>query len=291
MTGTMTTGTTNTGTVTAGTLTQPSSEMQALKTRLKATWESGDYGVFARYLEPGALQFLRRMNLKPGERLLDVACGAGQLVIPASSAGTDATGVDIAANLIEQGRQRARTEGLSAHFDEGDAEDLPYPDANFDVISSLVGVMFAPRPERVVAEALRVCRPGGRLVIGSWTASSFIGGMFKVIGRHVPPSPLMPSPMQWGDEAVLRGRFGSGVTGLSFERVAYPLVYPFGPAEVVEFYRTYYGPTNRAFAALPEDLQATLRCDLEAHWTEHNQATDGTTRLDSEMLILNATRE
>ena len=271
-------------------VTQPSSEMQALKTRLKATWESGDYGVFARYLESGAQEFLRRLDLKPGERLLDVACGAGQLVIPASRAGTDATGVDIAANLIEQARQRAGAEGLSAHFDEGDAEDLPYPDASFDVISSLVGIMFAPRPERVVAEALRVCRPGGRLIIGSWTPTSFIGGMFKVIGRHVPPSPLMPSPMLWGDEAVLRERFGSGATGLSFERMTYPLAYPFGPAEVVEFYRTYYGPTNRAFAALPEDLQASLRSDLETHWTEHNRATDGTTRLDSELLILSAVR-
>ena len=273
-----------------GTMMQTSSEMQALKTRLKATWESGDYGVFARYLEPGALAFLRRLNLKPGERLLDVACGAGQLVIPASRSGTDATGVDIAANLIEQARQRARTDGLPAHFDEGDAEDLPYPDAGFDVVISLVGMMFAPRPERVVVEALRVCRPGGRLVIGSWTPGSFIGGMFKVIGRHVPPSPLMPSPMLWGDESVLRERFGNGVTALSFERMAYPLVYPFGPAEVVEFYRTYYGPTNRAFAALPEELQATLRHDLETHWTEHNRATDGTTRLDSELLIMSAVR-
>ncbi|WP_407572590.1 class I SAM-dependent methyltransferase [Deinococcus altitudinis] len=279
MTGTMITG--------AG---QQGSEMQALKTRLKATWESGDYGVFARYLEPGALEFLRRLDLKPGERLLDVACGAGQLVIPASRAGREATGVDIAANLIEQARQRAQTDGLPAHFDEGDAEDLPYQDAEFDVVSSLVGVMFAPRPERVVAEALRVCRPGGRLVIGSWTPASFIGGMFKVIGRHVPPSPLMPSPMLWGDEAVLRERFASGVTALEIERMAYPLEYPFEPAEVVEFYRSYYGPTNRAFAALTGDGQAALRRDLEAHWTEHNRAQDGTTRLESELLILSAVR-
>jgi len=272
-----------------GATVQPDTEMQALKTRLKATWESGDYGVFARYLEPGALDFLGRLNLKPGERLLDVACGAGQLVVPASKAGIDATGVDIATNLIAQARQRATAERLPARFDEGDAEALPYPDASFDVVSSLVGVMFAPRPERVVAEALRVCRPGGRLVIGSWTPGSFIGGMFKVIGRHVPPSPLMPSPMLWGEETVLRDRFG-GVETLSFERMAYPFAYPFGPTEVVEFYRTYYGPTNRAFAALPEDGQTELRRDLETHWITHNQALDGTTRLDSELLILNAVR-
>lgn len=272
------------------TATATTSDMQALKARLKATWESGDYGVFARYMEPGALVFLRGLNLQPGERFLDVACGAGQLVIPAARAGVDATGVDIAANLIGQARQRAHAEGLPARFDEGDAEDLPYPDASFDVLSSLFGAIFAPRPERVAAELLRVCRPGGRIVLGNWTPESFIGGMFRVTGRHVPPSPLMPSPMLWGDEAVVRERLGPGVRELHFERTAYPFAYPFGPAEVVEFFRASYGPTNRAFAALDENGQAALRADLEAHWAEHNRAGDGTTRLDSELLVVRAVR-
>lgn len=272
------------------TTTATSSEMQALKARLKATWESGDYGVFARYLEPGALTFLERLDLRPGERFLDVACGAGQLVIPAARAGLDATGVDIAANLIEQARKRATAEGLPARFDEGDAEALPYPDASFDVVSSLFGAIFAPRPDRVAAELLRVCRPGGRIVMGNWTPGGFIGGMFRLMGRHVPPSPLMPSPMLWGDEATVRERLGSGVREWRFERVAYPFVYPFGPAEVVEFFRTYYGPTNRAFASLDEGGQAALRAELEAHWAGHNQATDGTTRLDSELLRVEAIR-
>lgn len=270
--------------------TTPSSDMQALKARLKATWESGDYGLFARYLEPGALTFLQGLNLKPGERFLDVACGAGQLVIPASRAGIDATGVDIATNLIGQARGRATAEHLPARFDEGDAEDLPYPDASFDVVSSLVGAMFAPRPERVAAELLRVCRPGGRIVMGNWTPSGFVGGMFKIMGRHVPPSPLMPSPMLWGNEATVRERLGSGARELGFEHFAYPFAYPFGPAEVVEFFRASYGPTNRAFAALDESGQAALRAELEAHWAEHNRATDGTTRLDSELLVVRLTR-
>lgn len=266
------------------------SEMQAFKARLKATWESGDYGVFAQYLEPGALVFLRGLNLNPSERLLDVACGAGQLVIPASREGIDAAGVDIAANLIAQARRRAEAENLSARFDEGDAEDLPYPDASFDVVSSLVGVMFAPRPNLVAAELLRVCKPGGRVVLGSWTPSSFIGGMFKVMGRHIPPSTLMPSPMLWGDETVVRERLNSGWRELSVERTRYPFAYPFDPARVVEFFRNFYGPTNRAFAALDEVGQAALRTDLEAHWTTHNQATDGGTRLESELLIVRAVR-
>ena len=267
-----------------------SPEMQGLKTRLKATWESGDYGIFARYLEPGALIFLRKLALHPGERYLDLACGAGQLAIPAAAAGAEVTGLDLAANLIAQARQRAREAGLTVRFDEGDAEALPYPDAGFDVVSSLVGVMFAPRPERVAAELLRVTRPGGRIVLGSWTPQGFIGGMFRVIGQHVRPSPLMPSPMLWGDEATVRERLGAGVRDLRFERFAYPVAYPFGPDEVVEFFRAYYGPTNRAFAGLDEVGQAALRADLQAHWERHNQATDGSTRLESELLIAHAVR-
>lgn len=272
------------------TIPETSPEMKALKSRLKATWESGDYGVFARYLEAGALDFLERLDLKPGERYLDVACGAGQLVIPAASMGADATGLDLAANLIAQARDRAVAQGLSAHFDEGDAEALPYHDASFDVVSSLVGAMFAPRPERVVAELLRVNRPGGRIVLGNWTASGFIGGMFKVMGRHVPPSPLMPSPMLWGNEETVKERLGAGVTQLKTERVMYPFAYPFAPAEVVNFFRQYYGPTNRAFAGLAEEQQAALQADLTDYWTEHNQATDNTTRLESELLVVSAVR-
>jgi SAM-dependent methyltransferase len=273
-----------------GTVSEMSSELRALKVRLKATWESGDYGVFAKYLEPGALVFLQQLELRHGENVLDVACGAGQLVIPAAAAGFEATGVDIASNLIEQARARATALGLQARFDEGDAEDLPYPQASFDAVSSLFGAIFAPRPERVAAELLRVTRPGGRIVMGNWTAQGFIGGMFKVMGAHVPPSPYMPSPMLWGDETVVRERLGQGVKALRLDRTAYPFVYPFPPAEVVEFFRQFYGPTNRAFAALGESAQAALRADLEAYWTEHNQADDGSTRLDSEFLLVRALR-
>ncbi len=267
-----------------------SPEMQGLKTKLKATWESGDYGVFARYLEPGAQTFLQELALRPGERYLDVACGAGQLALPAAAAGADVTGLDLASNLIGQARQRAQEANLAVRFDEGDAEALPYPDASFDVVSSLVGVMFAPRPELVAAELLRVTRPGGRIVLGSWTPQSFIGGMFRVTGRHVPASPLMPSPMLWGDEATVRERLGSGVRDVHVKRFAYPFAYPFGPADVVAFYQSAYGPTNRAFAGLDEAGQEALRAELEAHWAQHNQAADGTTRLDSELLIVHAVR-
>ncbi|MEJ7843830.1 MAG: class I SAM-dependent methyltransferase [Rubrobacter sp.] len=266
-------------------------EMETLKARLKATWMSGDYGTFAKYLEPGALEFLARIPVPAGTRLLDVACGAGQISIPAARAGARVTGVDIATNSIEQARARAQDEGLEARFDEGDAEMLPYEDASFDVVASLFGAMFAPRPERVAAELVRVCRPGGRIVMGNWTPGGFVGRMFKVIGRHVPPPALMPSPLLWGDEATVRERLREGVAELRLTKRRYPFRYPFPPSEVVEHFRTYYGPMNRAFNALDDAGGDALRRDLEQLWTEHNSDTGGTTRYDSEYLEVVALRE
>lgn len=265
-------------------------EMETLKARLKATWMAGDYGYFARYLELGALEFLARIPIEPGDRLLDVACGAGQLAIPAARAGAIVTGIDIATNWIEQARARARAEGLEARFDEGDAEMLPYEDATFDLVVSLIGAMFAPRPERVAAELVRVCRPGGRIVMANWTPDGFVGKMFRIIGRHVPPSPLMAPPTKWGDEATVRERLKEGILELQLTRRLYPFRYPFSPAEVVEFYRMYYGPLNRAFAALDVAGQAALRHDLERLWTEHNIDTSGATHCEPEYLEVIAIR-
>ena len=204
-------------------------EMETLKARLKATWMSWDYGTFAKYLEPSALEFLGRLRVEPGTEMLDVACGAGQISIPAARDGARVTGVDIATNSIERARARARDEGLDARFDEGDAEMLPYGDASFDLVVSLFGAMFAPRPERVAAELVRVCRAGGRIVMGNWTPEGFIGQLFKIIGKHVPPPALMPSPLLWGDEATVRGRLSDGVAELTLTKRLYPFNYPFPP--------------------------------------------------------------
>ena len=266
-------------------------EMEALKTRLKATWMSGDYGHFAIYLELGALEFLSRINVEPGARILDVACGAGQTAIPMSRAGAKVTGVDIASNLIEQARARAQAENLDARFDEGDAEMLPYDDGSFDLVVSLIGAMFAPRPELVSAELKRVCRPGGKIIMGNWTPTGFVGQMFKLHGKHVPPPAIMASPVKWGDEETIRERFNDGISHLKLSRRLYPFRYPFPPSEVVEFFRTYYGPTHKAFAALDAQKQSALRADLEQLWTEHNTATDGMTSIDSEYLEVVAIRQ
>lgn len=267
-----------------------SPDMEALKTRLKGMWMSGDFGQIAKHIETAAEDFIARLQPQPGERVLDVACGSGNLAIPAARAGATVTGVDIATNLLEQARARAAAESLTIQFDEGDAEKLPYDDAAFDTVVSMYGAMFAPRPERVAAELTRVCRPGGRIAMANWTPEGFVGQMFKVTGKHVPPPPNMPSPLKWGDEETVRERLRDGIADLQLTRRMADFKYPFPPAEVVETFRMYYGPTQRAFDALDSDGQAALRKDLEQLWSEHNQATDNTTLSQGEYLEVVATR-
>lgn len=264
-------------------------EMSALKTRLKMTWESGDYGVFAKYLEKGALEFFNRLDIPAGTRLLDVACGAGQLTLPAARKGIQVTGLDLAVNLVQQARARAAAEGLTIRVDEGDAENLPYADASFDVVMSLIGSMFAPRPELVASEMIRVCTPGGRIIMGNWTPEGHIGQMFKVIGKHVPPPPV-PSPLLWGDEATARERLGAGTSDLQITRFLYPFEYPFAPAKVVDFFIEYYGPTNRAYSSLNDEGRRALHGDLTALWTRNNTAADGTTRVLAEYIQIIGTK-
>ena len=194
------------------------------------------------------------------------------------------TGVDIAPNLVEQARENAKREGLNAKFDEGDAEALPYADASFDVVMTMFGAMFAPRPELVAAELKRVCRPGGLIAMANWTPSGFIGQMFKITSSHVPPPPGMTAPVLWGVEETVRERFGEGISKLETKLQKITWVFPFSPAEVVEHFRLYYGPAQKAFGSLGEEKQAALRKDLEELWATHNQATDGTTDVEAEYL-------
>ena len=265
-------------------------EMEALKARLKATWMSGDYGHFAKYLEPGALEFLSRLAVERGTRMLDVACGAGQIAIPAARSGARVTGIDIASNLIEQARARARAEGVDAKFDEGDAEMLPYEDASFDLVVSLIGAMFAPRPERVAAEFVRVCRSGGRIVMANWTPDGHIGQMFKIIGKHVPPPPLMASPLKWGDEATVRERFREGTARLDTTSAPIRCVtHSRRPRWSSSFASITARQTGRSPRSMRPDRKR-LRRDLEQLWSENNLATDGTTHVEAEFLEVAAIR-
>jgi ubiquinone/menaquinone biosynthesis C-methylase UbiE len=266
------------------------SEMEALKAKLKATWMAGDFGQIAETYSLGAAEFVGRLNLRPGERVLDVACGTGNLTLPAARSGASVTGQDIAPNLLEQGRAKAKAEGLPIQFDENDAEALPYDNASFDTIMTMFGAMFTPQPDVVAAELARTCRPGGRIAMANWTPGGFIGQMLKIVGKYVPPAPGMPSPLLWGDEATVRERFNGSVADLQLTRRSITFHFPFTASEVVEVFRRYYGPTYKAFGALDEKGQTALFQELAQLWSTHNQSRNGVTQVQSEYLEVLAIR-
>lgn len=262
----------------------PSPEPDPLTERVRATWTSGDFGRIAKGYERGAGEFIARLGLKPGERVLDVACGTGNLALPAARTGASVTGIDIAPNLIAQAEANAARERLSIAFEVGDAEGLPYANGVFQTVVTMFGAMFAARPERAAAELLRVARPGGRIAMANWTPTGLIGEMLKTTVRFAPPPAGLPSPLLWGTEDAVRDRLGAGTTSLVCTRRIITFEYPFSPEEVVYYFRVWYGPTLRAFAALDEAQRDALHRDLERLWTDHNQASDGTTRVQSEYL-------
>ncbi|HMF74789.1 MAG TPA: class I SAM-dependent methyltransferase [Bryobacteraceae bacterium] len=264
--------------------------LEQLKERMRGVWMAGDFGQIAQYGAKSAEQFVDRLCILPGMRVLDVACGTGNLSIPAARTGAQVTGVDIAPNLLEQARLRASTEGLPVAFDEGDAEALPYPDAHFDLVMSMFGAMFAPRPELVSAELARVCRPGGIVAMANWTPRGLAGQMFALTARYLPPPPGIPPPVLWGDEKVVRERLGAAMSRIDAAPLEIDMEFPFPPREVVAFFRQYFGPTQVAFSQLDPAGQAAYAADLESLWAAHNESHDGKTMIRNEYLEVIATR-
>ena len=275
--------TTLTGGAGSGLSTDPTTE------HVRATWTAGDFGRIATGYAPGAAEFVARLELTQGERVLDVACGTGNLALPAARAGALTTGIDIAPNLIAQAVANAAAEGLAARFEVGDAEALPYADESFDTVVSMFGAMFAARPARTAAELLRVVRRGGRIAMANWTPGGFIGQMLRIVVGYVPPPAGSPSVLQWGDEAVVRERL-AGAERISCVRRRITFDYPCSPAETVRLFRDWYGPTVRAFAALDESGRERLERELTALWSEHNLVTGAATRVESEYLEVVAIR-
>jgi ubiquinone/menaquinone biosynthesis C-methylase UbiE len=266
--------------------------LQVIKAKQKATWESGDFGKVAEIIQPAAEEFIGRLPLRPGMRVLDVACGSGNLAIETARRGYATQGVDIAVNLLDQARHRATAEGLDIDFVEGDAETLPYPDEAFDAVVSMFGAMFAPRPSVVVAELLRVTRPGGFVAMANWTPEGFIGKMFRVFQKHLPPPPAgVPSTMLWGHEQTVRERL-SAFAELTLERRIAVMRYPFPPADAVDFFRRHYGPTLKAFESLDVEAQSALWRDLVELQAKHNTSHElGNTETRAEYLEIVARRD
>ena len=245
-----------------------------VKSRQQQTWATGDYQMIASCIVPVSELLCEAVELQAGERVLDVATGSGNTALAAARRFSDVTGVDYVPGLLERGRLRASAEGLPVTFREGDAEALPVDDATFDVVVSTFGSMFSPDQEQAAAELLRACRPGGRIGMTNWTPDGWIGQMFRVVGRHVPPPVGLRPPTRWGTEEGVRELFGSGVTSLQARRKAF--VWRFAtPQHYLDLFRTFYGPTNRAFAALDAAGQDALGRDLIELVTQFNVAQSG----------------
>ena len=249
-----------------------------LTARARSVWTSGDFLPIARSFAAGAEDFIAGLALAAGTRVLDVACGTGNLAIPAARAGARVTGVDIAPNLIAQAQLEARAAGCDIAFEVGAAEALPYLDGQFDVAVTMFGAMFAYRPERAAAELLRVTRPGGQVAMANWTPEGFIGKMLRAHAATVPPPAGVPSPLEWGKEDVVRARFGNRVSSLRCTRRTLELRFPFPPAAVTELFAAHYGPTVTTLRAADPTASSRLREELTRLFQEHNvEPGNGTT--------------
>ena len=267
------------------------SNIAGIKAGMRTTWMAGDFGVIAKTIAGAAADFVRRLAIPSGATVLDVATGTGNVALPLARAGCVVTGVDIAPNLLAQGRERAAAAELTITFDEGDAEQLPYADGSFDAVVTMFGAMFAPRPELVAAELMRVLKPGGLLAMANWNPESFSGAMFKTGAKHAPGPPGIPPPVLWGVPAKVQERLAA-FEAIRAEMVPLEWNIPMSPESAVELFRTYFGPTKMAFGRLDEAGQAALREDLIALWAGANAAEDPATHtlIHNQYLLVTARR-
>jgi len=264
-------------------------DLAAIKGRQQKAWSSGDYGRVGVTLLVMAELLAEAADLKPGHRVLDVACGNGNASLAAARRFCDVTGIDYVPMLLDEARNRAEAEGLSVDFVEGDAEELPFEDASFDVVLSTLGVMFAPDQQKAAYELLRVVRAGGTIAMASWVPDGYIGDLFKTIGKHVPPPAGLKPPFRWGTEEGLDELLDGGIGSLQTRRRTFVWRFP-SVQHHVDFMREYYGPLNKAFGALDAEGQDALESDLISLAEGYNRSDDGTAVLHADYLEVVAAR-
>jgi ubiquinone/menaquinone biosynthesis C-methylase UbiE len=267
-----------------------SPDLKAVTDAQQQVWSKGDFAMVASLVFGASENLAEALEIVPDERVLDVACGSGNGAISAARRSWGNTvGVDYVPSLLERGRERAAAERLEVEFVEGDAQDLPFEDGSFDVAMSIFGAMFAPDQEKAAAELLRVVKPGGRIGMGNWCPDGNVGRMFRTIAKHAPPPPGVASPLLWGTEERLRELFGDGIADLRVERRSSRQ--PFRSADhYIEFFRSYFGPTQMAYERVGPEGEQALTDDLRSFLEDANKAGERAMVLEGDYLEVIATR-
>ena len=258
-------------------------DLIAVKGKQQAAWAAGDYAVIGTTLQIVGESLCEALDLRAGQRVLDVAAGNGNATLAAARRWCDVVSTDYVPALLERARARASAEGLVVQFEQADAENLQFEDGAFDAVLSTFGVMFTPNQDKAAAELARVCKPGGKIGMANWTPGSFIGEVFKVLGRYIPPAAGVKPPSLWGTEERLRELFGSCVASLQAPRRNFVFRYR-SPRHWLDTFRTYYGPMNKAFGGLEAAQQGSLAEDLLDLAQRFNTATEGGMTVPSEYL-------
>jgi ubiquinone/menaquinone biosynthesis C-methylase UbiE len=265
------------------------SDLTAIKARQQGAWSSGDYAVVGTTLQIVGEELCEALDVRSGQRVLDVAAGNGNVSLAAARRWCEVVATDYVPALLDRARERAEVERLSIEFREADAEALPFPDGSFDVVVSTFGVMFTPDQDRAAAELVRVCKPGGKIGLANWTPEGFIGQLFKAIGKHVPPPPGLKSPALWGTRTRLAELFEPHAASIKSAQRNFVFRYR-SPEHSLNVFKTYYGPVLKAFASLAPAAQSALERDLTALIDQFNRSGDGTMVVPSEYLEVVITR-
>jgi SAM-dependent methyltransferase len=261
----------------------PAPDLAAIKRQQQTAWSSGNYAVVGTTLQIVGEALCEALDLRSGQKVLDVAAGNGNATLAAAHRWCAVTSTDYVPSLLAHGRARAEAEGLDVAFREADAEALAFDDDTFDAVVSTFGVMFTPNQDRAAAEMLRVCRSGGKIGLANWTPDGFVGQMFKTIGKYLPPPAGAKSPALWGTRGRLDEMFGADAAAIRAEPRYFNFRYR-SAAHFIEVFRTYYGPMHKAFEALGEERGRSLNDDLTALIAGLNKADDGTMVVPSEYL-------
>ena len=264
-------------------------DYEGITARQQATWSLGDFNEIARQVMAVSDALVEAVDPRPGQRVLDVACGSGNAAISAGRRYCKVTGLDYVPSLVDRGKQRAAAEGMPIDFRVGDAQALPFDDASFDVVLSVFGVMFAPDQAKAAREVLRVCKPGGKIGLACWGPEDFGGTVFKAIATYAPPPPGLTPSTRWGTTAGIEELIGPGTTNISTTHRTYFQHYE-SIEQMTEVFFRYFGPANRAIGVVDASVQGALRSNVMETFASHNRATDGTARIETRYFQVIATR-